>query len=225
MAGGYFITGTDTDSGKTLITLGLMHRLQSRGLQVAGLKPVAAGAEQTADGLRNGDALQLQAQASRPAAYGVVNPYCYQPPIAPHLAAERIRQNVDFSMISRCYAQLAATAERVLVEGAGGWLVPLGAGRTMADLAVALNLPVILVVGLRLGCINHALLSVESIRARGLTLAGWVGNQIDPSMAEFDANIDTLRNWLESPCLGVVPYLDSPLAASTAEHLLLPESF
>ncbi len=225
MAGGYFITGTDTDSGKTVITLGLMHRLQSRGLQVAGLKPVAAGAEQTADGLRNGDALQLQAQASRPAAYGVVNPYCYQPPIAPHLAAGRVGQCIDFSVISRCYAQLAATVGRVLVEGAGGWLVPLGEGRTMADLAVALNLPVILVVGLRLGCINHALLSAESIRARGLTLAGWIGNQVDPAMAEFEANIDTLRNWLETPCLGVIPHLDFPLAPSVAAHLQLPDGF
>ncbi|AKH20685.1 dethiobiotin synthase [Sedimenticola thiotaurini] len=225
MVNGYFITGTDTDSGKTVITLGLMQRLQSRGLQVAGLKPVAAGAEQTDAGLRNGDAQQLLAQASRPVAYDLVNPYCFAPPIAPHLAAQRLGQSIDFAEINRCYGQLAVAADRVLVEGAGGWRVPLGAGRTMADLAVTLNLPVILVVGLRLGCINHALLSAESIRASGLPLAGWVGNQVDPAMAELDANVATLRSWLEAPCLGVIPHLASPTPLATADHLQLPDLF
>lgn len=224
MARGYFITGTDTDSGKTVITLGVMQWLQSRGLQVAGMKPVASGAEQTAAGLRNSDARQLRAQASRVAPYGLVNPYCFRPPVAPHLAALRAGQVIEFDQIARCFEQLAGTADRVVVEGAGGWRVPLGAGRTMGDLALALDLPVILVVGMRLGCINHALLSAESIRAAGLPLAGWIGNQVDPAMREFDANIDTLREWLDAPCLGVVPHLELPTAQSTAAYLHLPTS-
>jgi len=223
MASGYFITGTDTDSGKTVVTLGLMAQLQSRGLRVVGMKPVAAGAEQTSDGLRNGDALQLQAQASRAIAYWQINPYCFKPPIAPHLAAEQAGRTIDLPRIGRCFEQLENGVDRVLVEGAGGWRVPLGAGYTMADLARLLGLPVILVVGLRLGCINHALLSAESIRATGLPLAGWVGNQVDPAMSEFDANISTLREWLDAPCLGVVPRLDLPTAQATAGYLQLPD--
>lgn len=222
---GYFVTGTDTDSGKTLLTLGLMQQLQSRGLQVLGMKPVAAGAEQTAAGARNDDALQLQAQASRPIDYREVNPYCFDPPIAPHLAAAQVGQEIDFSLIERRFKQLAGGADRVLVEGAGGWLVPLGADRTMADLARALDLPVILVVGVRLGCINHALLSAASIRAAGGRLAGWIANQVDPAMREQEANFDTLVQWLDAPCLGRVPWLVHPTPAAVAGHLQLPADF
>ncbi|WP_275098350.1 dethiobiotin synthase [Sedimenticola hydrogenitrophicus] len=222
MRSGYFITGTDTDCGKTVVTLGLMRLLQSQGHQVLGMKPVAAGSVQTADGLRNDDALRLQAQASRPAAYERVNPYCFNPPIAPHLAAAQAACEIDFARITACFEQLAEGADRVLVEGAGGWCVPLGADRTLADLAVSLGLPVILVVGLRLGCINHALLSAEAIRASGLPLAGWIGNQVDPAMREREANIATLQQWLDAPCLGVIPHLADPSAGAVSEFLRLP---
>jgi len=225
MAHGYFITGTDTDSGKTVVTLGLMQRLQSRGLRVLGMKPVAAGAEQTDAGLRNDDALRLQAQASCSLAYEQINPYCFAPPIAPHLAAEQAEQMIDFLEIGRCFGQLANGADRVLVEGAGGWRVPLGAGRTMADLALALDLPVILVVGLRLGCINHALLSAESIRASGGRLAGWIGNQVDPAMQEREANTETLQQWLDAPCLGLVPWLARPTPQAVSDCLRPPGEF
>lgn len=225
MARGYFITGTDTDSGKTVVTLGLMAQLQSRGLQVLGMKPVAAGAEQTDAGLRNSDALQLQAQSSRAIAYGQINPYCFAPPIAPHLAAEQAEQTIDLLKIGRCFEQLANGVDRVLVEGAGGWRVPLGAGHTMADLALALNLPVILVVGLRLGCINHALLSAESIQASGVRLAGWIGNQMDPTMQERDANIETLKRRLDIPCLGLVPWLTHLTPQAVSDCLQLPADF
>lgn len=222
MPRGYFITGTDTDSGKTVVTLGLMQLFQSRGLRVLGMKPVAAGALQTPQGLRNDDAVQLQAQGSQTVEYAQLNPYCFRPPIAPHLAAAQVHCDIDFGLIRRCFGQLAEEADRVLVEGAGGWQVPLGPDRTLADLAVVLGLPVILVVGLRLGCINHALLSVASIHASGLPLAGWIGNQVDPAMREYEANITTLRQRIDAPCLGVVPCLATPSAAETARHLNLP---
>ncbi|WP_435685705.1 dethiobiotin synthase [Sedimenticola selenatireducens] len=225
MASGYFISGTDTDSGKTVVTLGLMAQLQSRGLQVLGMKPVAAGAEQTDAGLRNSDALQLQAQASRAIAYGQINPYCFKPPIAPHLAAERAGQTIDFLEIGRCFNQLAIGADRVLVEGAGGWRVPLGPAQSISDLAVLLGLPVILVVGLRLGCINHALLSAESIRASGARLAGWIGNQVDPAMQERDANIETLKQRLDIPCLGLVPWQVPLTPQAVSDCLQLPADF
>ncbi|WP_428605462.1 dethiobiotin synthase [Sedimenticola sp.] len=219
MPQGYFITGTDTDSGKTVVTLGLMQRLQSQGYRVVGMKPVAAGADQTPDGWRNQDALQLQAQASRPVDYHLLNPYCFEPPIAPHRAAELAGRVIDFTEIKRCFDQLAGTSDRILVEGAGGWRVPLGPNQSMADLACALDLPVILVVGLRLGCINHALLSVDSIRASGARLAGWIGNQIDPAMQQREANIDTLNAWLDLPCLGIVPWLSSPTPTTVSRYL------
>lgn len=223
MPRGYFITGTDTDSGKTVVTLGVMHLLQSRGLRVLGMKPVAAGAQQTPQGLRNDDAVRLQAQGSQPVDYGELNPYCFSPPIAPHLAAAQADRKIDFSQIQAGFDRLAEGADRVLVEGAGGWRVPLGPDRTLAELAVLLGLPVILVVGLRLGCINHALLSAEAIRASGLPLAGWVGNQVDPAMREREANLATLRQWLDAPCLGVIPHLADPSAGAVSEFLHLPE--
>ena len=221
---GYFITGTDTDCGKTLVTLGLMHLLRGRGYRVQGMKPVAAGAEPGPEGLRNGDALLIRAQASEPVAYSLVNPWLFEPAVAPHLAAERAGEVIDFRPLASAFQALRQRADRVVVEGAGGWLVPLGGGRTMADLARRLDLPVILVVGLKLGCLNHALLTRDAIQATGLPLAGWVGNLLDPAMSEQEGNLATLREQLPAPCLGVIPRLWHPGGGAAAQRLRLPPS-
>lgn len=222
MSKSYFITGTDTDSGKTLVTLGLMQLFQSLGYRVAGMKPVAAGAEKTADGWRNSDALMIQSQSMVHFDYERINPYIFEPPIAPHIAAEQAGVVIDFAHIARVFAELEDSVDLMLVEGAGGWCVPLGQDQTIADLTILLGLPVILVVGLKLGCINHALLTVESIRASGVQLAGWVANQIDPTMLEASANIETLKKAIDAPCLGVVPYLNTPSASQVAQSLSCP---
>lgn len=206
MAKGFFITGTDTGVGKTLVSCVLLHALRARGLRAAGMKPVASGCEQTPAGLRNADALALQAASSSPPDYATLNPYAFAPAIAPHLAAQAAGVTMDFARITSCYQALARQADAVVVEGAGGWRVPLGPSGDMADLAAALGLPVILVVGLRLGCLNHARLSAEAIRTRGLPLAGWVANALDPDMAERAANVATLIQTLPAPCLGQLPY-------------------
>lgn len=217
---GLFVTGTDTGCGKTEISLGLMRQLQERGLRTLGMKPVAAGCERTADGLRNADALRLQAQGSSVLAYEKVNPYAFEPPIAPHLAAAQAGRPVELAEILSAYQGLAASAERVIVEGVGGWRVPLGADFDVADLARALGLPVLLVVGLRLGCLNHALLSAEAILDSGCTLAGWVGNRVDPQMLLPEENLAALAERLAVPCLGVVPWMPEPKVELVAEALV-----
>ena len=216
---GLFITGTDTGCGKTEVTLGLMHALQQRGETVVGMKPVASGAQPTAEGLRNEDALRIQRQGSREIPYAQVNPFVYEPPVAPHLAAEMSGLPIDPQLVREGFESLCGQADRVVVEGVGGWLVPLGSTLTVADLAVRLQLPVILVVGLRLGCINHALLSAAGIRQSGARLLGWIGNQVEPAMAAREGNLRTLREMIAAPCLGVVPWMESPTAAEVAVHL------
>lgn len=205
MSSGYFITGTDTECGKTEVTLGLMHLLQAKNRSVLGMKPVASGAEVTEHGLRNGDALRIQQQCSCSVPYDLVNPYAFEPPIAPHLAANMAEQKISFELIQECHERLTTMTDLVLVEGVGGWRVPLGADGELSDLAMALNLPIVLVVGMQLGCINHALLSADSILAKGLPLAGWVANIMDPQMLELEGNLETLRDKIDAPCLGVVP--------------------
>jgi dethiobiotin synthetase len=207
---GYFITGTDTGCGKTEASLGLMARLQSQGRRVLGMKPVATGCERRPEGLRNQDAERLLARGSTPAPYGLVNPYAFAPPIAPHLAAGAVGIEITLTAIKQAYRSLSGEADQVIVEGVGGWRVPLGPDLFVSDLPKALGLPVILVVGLRLGCINHALLTGERIRGDGCVLAGWIANQIDPEMLERDANLATLAALLDAPCLGVVPWLADP---------------
>ena len=219
MHNGLFITGTDTGCGKTEITLGLMQALQQRGETVLGMKPVASGAQPTAEGLRNEDALRIQRQCSRAIPYAQVNPFVYEPPVAPHLAAGMSGLPIDLQVVREGFEALSGQADRVVVEGVGGWLVPLNSTSTVADLAVGLQLPVILVVGLRLGCINHALLSVACIRQSGARLLGWVGNQVEPAMAAREGNLRTLRDRIAAPCLGVVPWMESPTAAEVAVHL------
>ena len=222
MISGYFITGTDTGCGKTEITLGLMQLLQNREKIVLGMKPIASGAANTAEGLRNEDAIRILAQGSIPVPYAQLNPYVYQPPIAPHLAAAQAGEEIDLSIISSHYMSLLAQADCVIVEGAGGWRVPVNGGQSVADLVQLLNLPVILVVGLRLGCINHALLSAESILASGARLAGWIANVVEPDMLSRDENIATLQTAIRAPCLGVVPHIGRPSAKVIAESLSLP---
>jgi dethiobiotin synthetase len=205
----YFLTGTDTDAGKTLVSCLLLHAAAARGLETLALKPLAAGAVATPEGLRNDDALQLMAASTRKLPYSQVNPICLPDPLSPHLAALRAGRRVSVErLVGFCRGALMQRAGFTLVEGAGGWRVPINEREYLSDLAKALQLPVLLVVGLRLGCLNHALLTAEAIHRDGLTLAGWVANVRDPAMAEMDANIATLSDTLGAPLLGVIPHLD-----------------
>lgn len=216
----FFVTGTDTDAGKTLVACGLLEKARQAGFSTAACKPVAAGCETTAEGLRNGDALALMEAMTLEAPYAQVNPVALAEPIAPHIAAlhERRQLNVD-RLSGFCNGLLMRAADFTLVEGAGGWRVPLNPHQTLADLARSLQLPVILVVGLKLGCISHALLTAEAIERDGLTLAGWVGSHIDPQMACQEENLMTLRTLLPAPCLGVIPHLAEPTRDAAAGHL------
>lgn len=219
MRKGFFITGTDTGCGKTLVTLGLMRALQERGRSVLGMKPIASGCAQEPEGLRNEDALLIQRQGSWPISYEQVNPFAFAPPIAPHLAAAAVGVDIAIDAIDAGYRQLAAQADSVLVEGVGGWHVPLSQGKMLEALVQRLDLPVILVVGLRLGCINHALLTRDAILASGCELAGWVANRIDPQMQVADANLETLCSHIAAPLLGVVPFMQQPEVRRLAEAI------
>jgi dethiobiotin synthetase len=216
---GYFVTGTDTGVGKTMVTLGLMRRLQDRGHRVVAMKPVASGCRRTVQGLRNADALLLQRQASLPLDYHDVNPYAFEPAIAPHLAAAEAGVRIEVEAIRRRFERLAAQADRVCVEGIGGWLVPLNEAQTAADLAAKLGLGIILVVGIRLGCLNHALLTQAAIVSAGLRLAGWVANQPSPGYERAGENITALRSRMPAPLLGTVPFLPGCSAADVAACL------
>ncbi len=207
MTRGFFITGTDTDVGKTWVTAGVLAVLAAQGHTTAAMKPVSAGCIETAEGLRNGDALILQRHATLNLPYAQINPYAYAAPIAPHIAAMRLGQRIEIAPIKAIFDDMAQRVDYVVVEGAGGWRVPLNERETIADLAQALGLPVILVVGMRLGCLNHALLSCESIIRQGVPLAGWVANCEIPEFPELQENIDALRKRISAPLLGVIPYL------------------
>ena len=216
---GLFVTGTDTGCGKTEVSLGLMAAWQTRGLRVLGMKPVATGCRPGSSGLRNEDALRLQHQGSSEAPYGLVNPYAFEPPIAPHIAAGQAGVEIELTSIASAYRRLAAESDRVVVEGIGGWRVPLGSSLSVSDIPKALKLPVLLVVGLRLGCLNHALLTMESIRAQGRYLAGWVANGIDPKMQASDANLATLAALMGAACIGVIPWISQPEPEALAAYL------
>lgn len=222
MAAALFVTGTDTEVGKTTIAAGLLHAARMAGFSTAAAKPVASGCVRTPEGLRNDDALALLAECTLPLAYEAVNPFAFEPAIAPHLAAREA--GIDLS--AACLAEpvrnmLALRADFSLVEGAGGWRVPLAGRENLSDLAILLGLPVILVVGVRLGCINHALLSAEAIQRDGLHLAGWVANVVDPATSRLDENLATLSDRLPAPCLGQVPRLPVSSSATVASHLNL----
>lgn len=201
----YFIIGTDTNVGKTYIASALIRHFVAKKQNVVGMKPVASGCELSPQGdLHNQDVEILRQASNLDALLDLINPYCFEPAIAPHIAAQQGGVTIDLDVILASYRTLSTLADVVIVEGAGGFFVPLNARQTLADLALKLSIPVILVVGMRLGCINHALLTVEAIKARGLTLAGWVANQIDPAMDNFDDNIASLKQRIHAPCLSVV---------------------
>ena len=219
----FFITGTDTDCGKTLITLGLMQALQQSGLQVNAMKPVAAGVTHYESLQFNEDAVMLQQQSSVEPEYQLLNPYLFEPAIAPHIAAAEDNVVIDMVCIRQAFNTLRSQAEVTLVEGAGGWLVPLNEQLDVSDIPQQLELPVILVVGLKLGCINHARLSMQSIRTKGCRVVGWVGTQVDPDMSHARENIATLKRYLDVPCLGIVPFLKNALAMQVAGYLTIDE--
>ena len=222
-AAGIFVTGTDTEVGKTLVSTALVDLMIARGLRTAAMKPVAAGCEDIDGEWRNADALALMARANVGADYRTVNPYALRPPIAPHIAAAQAGIRIETAVLDAAFERLGRMADFVVVEGAGGFLVPLGEHLDFADLAARWRLPVLLVVGLRLGCLNHALLSVEAINARGLRLAGWIGSGVDPAFASAADNIATLRARIAAPCLGIVPHLGAPDPTTCARHLALGE--
>ncbi|OGB25797.1 MAG: dethiobiotin synthase [Burkholderiales bacterium RIFCSPLOWO2_02_FULL_57_36] len=215
----YFVTGTDTEVGKTLISSALLHVLSQRGLRAAGMKPVAAGAVMRDGVWHNDDVDNLAAAASLALPQSLTTPYLMREPAAPHIAAALENIAIDLQHIRSCYDQVAAAADAVVVEGVGGFRVPLSDRFDTADLAQQLGLPVILVIGLRLGCINHALLTADAIAARGLTLAGWVANGIDPEMPHAEANVDALAARLKAPPLGALPWLPVPSAVAAADFL------
>jgi dethiobiotin synthetase len=218
----YYITGTDTGIGKSVASAALLHALRGRGLRAVGMKPVASGCEMTADGWRNEDALLLQ-QASDPVpAYRDVNPYALPNPLAPELAAADAGVSIELQPIVEAHARLAAVADTVVVEGVGGWAAPLTASLDQLDVVRALELPVVMVVGLRLGCINHARLTARAIVEDGAQLVGWIANDIDPAMARSDDNFVILQRVLPVPCWGRLPHALSPDSQAFSRNLLLP---
>ena len=222
MSPAYFITGTDTDVGKTTVAAGLLQAARAAGLSTAAGKPVASGCEVTPEGLRNADALALMAQCTLALSYEEVNPVAFEPAIAPHIAAREAGVALTVQALLKPMQRiLNQQADFTLIEGAGGWRVPLSGQDSLSDVAQGLDLPVILVVGVRLGCISHALLTAEAIAQDGLQLAGWVANIIDPKTSRLEENLATLAERLPAPCLGRVPKLKSPTAEAVAQYLQL----
>ena len=217
----FFVTGTDTDSGKTLVSTALLTAFNREAARTGaahlslGVKPVASGCETTEQGLRNSDALKLMSASSLKLSYEQVNPISFEPAIAPHIAAKQLGVNLSpEAILATLDRQAFAQADFCLIEGAGGWRLPLGDGRYLSELVQQLNLPVILIVGMKLGCLNHALLTQEAIIADGLTVAGWVANCVDPNMSVFDENLASLKEMMTSPFLGCIPHLKQ----ADAEH-------
>jgi len=223
MTKGFFVTGTDTGVGKTLAAAALIRHYATLGQRVVGMKPVASGCQGTPEGLRSEDALILMREATAFLPYPAVNPYAFEPAIAPHLAAAQAGVQIDVSRLASLYETAARKADIVIVEGAGGWRVPLGPSTYLSDLPERLGLEIILVVGLRLGCLNHAFLTAEAIAQSGRTrLAGWIGNRIDPVFPYLEENVATLRERLPAPCLGIIPPLSPVTVALGLASLTLP---
>jgi dethiobiotin synthetase len=223
MTPGFYVTGTDTGVGKTLVAAGLLRVLAARGRRVVGLKPVASGAGRTPAGLRNIDASTLAAESSVRLPYPLTNPYCFEPAIAPHLAADEAGVPLALDDLVAWYLHASAAAEVAIVEGAGGWRVPLHPAGFLSDLPERLGLGVILVVGLKLGCLNHARLTIEAITSSGrCPFIGWVGNQVDPAFERLEANLATLERLLGAPALAVVPALPQATPAHAADWLAQP---
>ncbi|ANG61860.1 dethiobiotin synthase [Marinobacterium aestuarii] len=216
----FFVAGTDTDAGKTLVSTGILQAANRLGLQTIGLKPVAAGSEETPEGLRNDDALKLQQAASIKLGYDSVNPITLAAAVAPHIAAAQVGRSLSADRIAAlCRGSMMQRADLLLIEGAGGWRVPLNGREMLSRVPQLLETPVILVIGMKLGCINHALLSAEAIVRDGLRIAGWVANRIDPHMACYEDNLATLRGLFQAPLLGEVPYLANPTPEAVADCL------
>jgi len=213
-----FIAGTDTGIGKTHAACTLLHALRAAGRDACGMKPVASGCVETPDGLRNDDALALLAAGGVELPYALVNPVALRDPLSPHLAAAHDGVEVSLAPMRAAFDRLSAGHRCVVVEGVGGWLVPLAPGLFAADIAKQWRLPVVLVVGLRLGCLNHALLSARAILADGCRLLGWIGNRVDPAMDAPEENLATLRELLPAPCLGVLPHGVAPAQAADQLH-------
>lgn len=213
----YFIAGTDTDIGKTYVATALLRAANNKGLKTIALKPVAAGCEDTAEGLRNDDAVMLQQEASVKLSYEQVNPVALPDALSPHIAAQRAGRTIGIDRLAGfCRGSLMTPVDLVLIEGAGGWRVPVNAREYLSSLPKRLNTPVILVVGMRLGCLNHAMLTAETIHRDGCEIAGWVANCIDSDMVELDANIDTLKQLLPFPHIGTVPFTKDLMTAASA---------
>lgn len=216
----FFVAGTDTDVGKTVVSAGLLAAVNQRGLSTIALKPVAAGCEKTEQGLRNSDALLLQQTASIKLSYEQVNPIALEPPIAPHIAAQLLGRRLDADRIAAlCRGAMMQPVDFMVIEGAGGWRVPLNNRQTLADVTKLLRIPVILVVGMKLGCINHTLLTVESIVKDGLQLAGWIANRADPQMSCYDENLETLKGMLSAPLLAEIPHIEDCAPENIAEYI------
>lgn len=221
MAQAFFITGTDTDAGKTSVAAGLLYAAKQQGRSTLAMKPVASGCEMTEQGLRNSDALALIAQSTVQLPYSQINPYAFAPAIAPHIAAQEACVELSVADLYRtAQVILQQQADFTLIEGAGGWRVPISNTEFLSDFAIALQLPVILVVGVKLGCINHALLSAQAILNDGLELAGWVANVVDPNCARLAENLATLQQLMPAPCLAEVPHLSTPSAEYVAGYFV-----
>ena len=220
----FFITGTDTDVGKTEVAAGLLEAANQKGLRTGAIKPVAAGCEDRGDGPQNDDAIKLQALANVALSYQQVNPVALDLPMAPHIAAQEQGKVLSANRLTGfCRGVTMLPMDFLVIEGAGGWRVPINKRETMADIPKQLNADVILIVGIRLGCINHALLTAQAIRQDGLKIAGWAANILDTEMLRIDENIDTLKHMLIQPCLGVVPRLSEITPQQVAAHLTIPE--
>lgn len=220
----YFITGTDTDVGKTLISEALLLKAKEQGLRTVGLKPVAAGAYAAEDGLRNEDAVRLQNAATENLPYAQVNPVLFESAVAPHIAAAQEERRITIaSLVGYVRGAMMQPADLRLIEGAGGWSVPLNDREPISLLPKFLEIDVILVVGMKLGCLNHALLTAQAIRQSGLTIAGWVATQIDSDMNCVEENLDSLKRMLGAPCLGYIPYQQDVNAEFAMQHLELPQ--
>lgn len=223
----YFVTGTDTGVGKTLVSAALLCAARNLGRRTLAIKPIASGCEQTPDGLRNDDALMLQAAMTETLSYDQVNPIALEPAIAPHVAAAQAGRQVSVQrLVGFCRGLQLRPADLLLIEGAGGWRVPLNDRETYAGVPAALGVPVVLVVPLQLGCINHALLTAEAIRADGLRLAGWVANRPTPAVMTNEAeSLDYLQSHLGAPCLGILPWKDNPDPALLSTRLAVEQLF
>jgi dethiobiotin synthetase len=222
MSIGYFVVGTDTGIGKTHATCALLHALARRHERVCGMKPIASGGVQSADGFTNEDSIAHRAASTVRVPPELDNPVLLPEPLSPHLSAARAGAAISFDVVLSAFAALRRRTDALVVEGAGGFLVPLTGTRTGADLAVAMGLPIVLVVGMRLGCLNHALLTAEAIRSRGLGLAGWIANRVDPDFLCPDENLDYLRTHLDAPLLADLPFSRTPDPRADADRFTLP---